>query len=40
MSFWRNIAGLAVRRPDAGDCADCPATRPGEDPAFSTAVTA
>ncbi len=40
MSFWRNIAGLAVRKPDAGDCADCPATRPGEDPAFSTAVTA
>lgn len=40
MSFWRNIAGLAVRKPDAGDCADCPAVRPGEDPAFSTAVTA
>lgn len=40
MSFWRNIAGLAVRRPDAGDCDGCPATRPGEDPAFSTAVTA
>lgn len=40
MSFWRNIAGLAVRRPDAGDCADCPTIRPGEDPAFSTAVTA
>lgn len=40
MSFWRNIAGLAVRRPDAGDCADCPSVRPGEDPAFSTAVTA
>jgi len=40
MSFWRNIAGLAVRRPDAGDCDGCPASRPGEDPAFSTAVTA
>jgi DnaJ like chaperone protein len=40
MSFWRNIAGLAVRGPDAGDCADCPTVRPGEDPAFSTAVTA
>jgi DnaJ-domain-containing proteins 1 len=40
MSFWRNIAGLAVRKPDAGDCADCPTVRPGEDPAFSTAVTA
>lgn len=40
MSFWRKIAGLAVRGPDAGDCAACPDTRPGEDPAFSTAVTA
>ncbi|MCI3134896.1 molecular chaperone DjiA [Phenylobacterium aquaticum] len=40
MSFWRNIAGLAVRRPDAADCVDCPPGPPGEDPAFSTAVTA
>jgi DnaJ like chaperone protein len=40
MSFWRNIAGLAVRRPDPADCPDCPAGLPGEDPAFSTAVTA
>jgi DnaJ like chaperone protein len=40
MSFWRNIAGLAVRRPDEADCSECPTTRPGEDPAFSTAVTA
>lgn len=40
MSFWRNIAGLAARRPDGAECADCPTTRPGEDPAFSTAVTA
>jgi len=40
MSFWRNIAGLAVRRPDAADCPDCPPGPPGEDPAFSTAVTA
>ncbi|MFN3521951.1 MAG: TerB family tellurite resistance protein [Phenylobacterium sp.] len=40
MSFWRNIAGLAVRRPDFADCPDCPPGLPGEDPAFSTAVTA
>lgn len=40
MSFWRNIAGLAARRPDGAECADCPTIRPGEDPAFSTAVTA
>lgn len=40
MSFWRNIAGLAVRRVDAADCEDCPPGPPGEDPAFSTAVTA
>lgn len=40
MSFWRNIAGLAVRRPDPADCAECPPGPPGEDPAFSTAVTA
>lgn len=40
MSFWRNIAGLAVRRPDAADCGACPPGLPGADPAFSTAVTA
>jgi DnaJ like chaperone protein len=40
MSFWRNIAGLAVRRVDEADCPDCPPGLPGEDPAFSTAVTA
>jgi DnaJ like chaperone protein len=40
MSFWRKIAGLAVRSPDGADCPDCPAGLPGEDPAFSTAVTA
>ena len=40
MSFWRNIAGLAVRSPDSADCAECPPGPPGEDPAFSTAVTA
>lgn len=40
MSFWRKIAGLAVRKVDAAECPDCPAGPPGEDPAFSTAVTA
>jgi DnaJ like chaperone protein len=40
MTFWRNIAGLAARRVDAADCAFCPPGLPGEDPAFSTAVTA
>src|SRR3712207_8404825 len=40
MSFWRNIAGLAVRRIDPAECPDCPPGLPGEDPAFTTAVTA
>jgi DnaJ like chaperone protein len=40
MTFWRNIAGLAARRVDAAECAECPRGLPGEDPAFSTAVTA
>jgi DnaJ like chaperone protein len=40
MTFWRNIATLAARRVDAADCPDCPPGLPGEDPAFSTAVTA
>lgn len=40
MSFWRKIAGLAVRQVDEAECAECPAGLPGEDPAFSTAVTA
>lgn len=40
MGFWRNIAGLAVRRVDDADCPECPPGLPGEDPAFSTAVTA
>jgi len=40
MTFWRNIASIAARRVDAADCPDCPAGLPGEDPAFSTAVTA
>ena len=40
MTFWRNIASLAARRVDDAACADCPPGLPGEDPAFSTAVTA
>jgi DnaJ like chaperone protein len=40
MTFWRNIASLAARRVDDATCADCPPGLPGEDPAFSTAVTA
>ena len=40
MNFWRNIAGLAVKRPDGCENCDCPPGLPGEDPAFSTAVTA
>ncbi|MFI4973480.1 MAG: TerB family tellurite resistance protein [Caulobacterales bacterium] len=40
MSFWRNIASLAARKVDEAKCPDCPAGLPGEDPAFSTAVTA
>lgn len=40
MTFFRNIASLAARCVDVADCADCPPGLPGEDPAFSTAVTA
>jgi len=40
MSFWRNIAGLAVRNLDEAEFAQCPPGLPGEDPAFTTAVTA
>ena len=40
MSFWRNIAGLAARNLDEAECDVCPPGLPGEDPAFSTAVTA
>ena len=41
MSFLRNIASLAVRGGvDDADCSDCPTILPGQDPAFSTAVTA
>ena len=39
MSFWRKIAGLAVRNLDEAECDQCPPGLPGEDPAFSTAVT-
>jgi DnaJ like chaperone protein len=40
MNFWRKIAGLAVRNLDEADCPICPPGLPGEDPAFTTAVTA
>lgn len=40
MSFWRKIAGLAARKIDEAECDVCPPGLPGEDPAFSTAVTA
>ena len=40
MSFWRTIAGLAARRVDDAECPGCPSGPPGEDPAFTTAVTA
>lgn len=40
MMFWRKIARLAARRVDEAHCAECPAGLPGEDPAFTTAVTA
>lgn len=40
MSFWRKIAGLAVKNLDEAEYPDCPPGPPGADPAFSTAVTA
>ena len=40
MRFWRKIAGLAAHRLDEAECEVCPPGLPGEDPAFSTAVTA
>jgi DnaJ like chaperone protein len=40
MTFWRNIASLAARSVDDAGCTECPPGLPGEDPAFSTAVTA
>lgn len=40
MKFWPKIAKLAARRVDDATCTECPAGLPGEDPAFTTAVTA
>jgi DnaJ like chaperone protein len=40
MTFLSSIAALAIRRVDDAACPDCPPGPPGEDPAFSTAVTA
>src|SRR5215469_7743594 len=40
MSFWRKIAGRAARNLDEAECNVCPPGLPGEDPAFTTAVTA
>lgn len=40
MTFFRNIASIAARRFDFAECIECPPGLPGEDPAFSTAVTA
>lgn len=40
MTFLSSIAALAIRRVDDAVCTDCPTGPPGEDPAFSTAVTA
>jgi len=40
MSFWHNIVKLAAGRVNVADCDDCPQDRPGQDPAFSTAVIA
>jgi DnaJ like chaperone protein len=40
MGFWSKIAGIAAKRPDGAECDQCPPGLPGEDPAFTTAVTA
>lgn len=44
LSFWRKIANRAAGRLDpaghGADCDTCPPGLPGEDPAFSAAVTA
>jgi len=40
MGFWSKIASLAAKKPDGAECTECPPGLPGEDPAFSTAVTA
>jgi DnaJ like chaperone protein len=40
MSFWKNLAQMAVRQFDPAEGGDCPNGPPGHDPAFATAVTA
>lgn len=40
MGFWRKIAALAARHFDPCECTECPPGLPGQDPAFTTAVTA
>jgi DnaJ like chaperone protein len=40
MNLWRAISSLAGARPAKASCPDCPECLPGEDPAFSAAVTA
>lgn len=40
MGFWDKIAALAAKHFDPCECTECPPGLPGEDPAFSTAVTA
>jgi len=40
MNLWRTITSLAARRPAQADCSTCPDGLPGEDAAFSAAVTA
>lgn len=40
MDLWRTIKSLARPRSAKADCAACPDGLPGEDPAFSAAITA
>ena len=40
MNLWRTITSLAARRPVQAGCSACPDGLPGEDAAFSAAVTA
>ena len=40
MNLLRAISSLAKRRTASGNCAECPDGLPGQDPAFSAAVTA
>ena len=40
MNLWRTITSLAAQRPAQADCPTCPDGLPGEDAAFSAAVTA